>query len=48
MATLAAHEQIIAEGAAAAGLAGMRRRADELAGKTVVFPIPGQNIYRRS
>jgi threonine dehydratase len=44
MATLATHEHIIAEGAAAAGLAGMRRRADELAGKAVALPISGRNI----
>ena len=37
-------ERIPMEGACAASLAAMRQRANELAGATVVFPIPGRSI----
>lgn len=37
-------ETIVAEGASATSLAGMRQLQEELRGKTVVFPISGRNL----
>lgn len=41
---LLADDSILAEGAAAAGVAAARQLGDELAGKTVVIPITGRNL----
>lgn len=43
MGDLLAHESIIAEGATAAGIAGLRS-LDSITGKTVVIPLSGRNL----
>ena len=44
MRRLLADEHVVAEGASAAALAGLERKAEEVAGGTVVVPISGRNV----